>query len=358
MGCSVVVSIVMVVLIWYFVVPQYKSTAIVRVAPVRSRLVFSTETNKMVPLYRNYLNTQVSTIRSPRVLRRALDRKNVQETQWYREGGKRFLRDALPPLDRLAKELAVQPGRDSELIEVSIAVSKGSEAKLLVDAVVDEYDKLMTEREKDTYVDIIEKVRDRYRTLENQTRGLQETRYNLSKDLGVMDSVELREQLSGSLSELESRLMEVERELAILKARRTRSGPHEEGGSAPGSGAETQAGSETSEPAPSEETLAEKELERTLLRKDIDRQREKVKKIREIARYEEQTRRAQQEFEDVRRRLTELRTEAKAPGRISIASDGVQPSQPDEDQRVPLTVLALLLPVIIGVLFRRVTANL
>ena len=406
--------------IWLFVVPLYSSTAIVRVAPVRSRLVFSTETNKMVPLYRNYLNTQVSTIRSPRVLRRALGRKDIQETQWYKEGGKRLLRDELPALDRLAKEIAVQPGRDSELIEVSVAVSKGSEAKILVDAVVDEYDKLMRERENEDYLNIIEIVTAKDASLEKRIKGLQETRYNLSKSLGLMDSVELRTQLSMELNELESNSRKVKRDLAILSARLEQA-----------TGQDAQADKDTPEKGADEEpprpgysedpewrglkrslddaghelkkagkkfgqdhyrieeltaemehaqallddresqlneqadreakmlalgggsvpalpgmaslgqTLSEKELERTILQQDIDRQRAKVKDIQLIARHEEQIREAQHEFEDVRQRLTELKTENEAPGRVSVLSDGLSSAEPSRDRRLLLTVMAL-----------------
>src|SRR3972149_4908278 len=83
--------------IWLLVTPQYESTATVRVAPVGARIVFSTEFSRVVPQYHTFLNTQVSIIRSPKVLERVLDRPEVRNTSWYKEEGYRWFGVTLPP---------------------------------------------------------------------------------------------------------------------------------------------------------------------------------------------------------------------------------------------------------------------
>jgi len=409
--------------IWLFTFPTYSATAIVRVAPTAPRLVFATENNQMVPLYRNYMNTQVSTIRSAKVLGRVLDRKEIQQTHWYKEEGKRLLRSPRTPLDRLVKNLVVRPRRDTELIEVKIATQKGNEAKLIVDTVVDEYDKLMKEREREEFLDIIDKVRTRYKILQDDIKGLQELRHTLANDSGLMDSEELRSQLSTTLMVLDTQRMEIERDLAMLNSQQKVSAADTDADAenADGTGISEDAKNQTKryyaedpewrslemtlknarfelerdlrqygplhpnieqsksnvthaekllrdheaqldeqwereaqvqtftsggsaglgQNIPLEQSISSKERLRDLLLKDIENERGKIAAVQRIARYDEQIRQKQQEFEDVHRRLVALETEGKAPGRIEIASYAVLPSEPDRDRRPLLTIMAL-----------------
>jgi succinoglycan biosynthesis transport protein ExoP len=403
---------------WLLPVPLYESTALVRVEPVVPRIVFNTENNGMLPLYREYMNTQVSAIRSPKVLERVLDRKNIQETHWYREEGKRLMRDALSPLERLAKTLDVQTRPNTQLISVSISTERGNEAKLIVDTTVDEYYKAVKEREQQENLELIGKVREQHTALESEIKGLRELRKSLSRDSGLMDSLELRTQLSTKLDDLESNYMEVDRDLKLLGSRLERSTAQATQPAAGKEGTPTQSGPDyavdaewrglnlavknvrheldlargeygeahpkikqmtsnvthaesllaeresqlkeqwgrpavaqtnpsnsqmasISPEAIKQQILPEKQLEKELLQKDIDKLRGKVTDIAAITRNEEQLRDKQQIFATVRDRLTTLETESKAPGRITIDSYGFGSSEPGKDRRPLLTVMSL-----------------
>ena len=205
--------------VWLFTVPLYESTAVVRVEPVVPKIVYATESNGMLPLYREYMNTQVNAIRSPTVFGHVMDRSDIKATHWYTVEGKRLLGDPLPPQERLVKALKVETWPNTQLIGVSISTRKGSDAKLIVDAVVDEYYKVMEERERLEYVKLIGKVRVQYDDLEKTIRGLRDLRKSLSKDSGLMDSLELRSQIGTKLNDLESKSMEVDRSRKMLRDR-------------------------------------------------------------------------------------------------------------------------------------------
>ena len=64
--------------VWLLIVPKYEAKGEVRVRPVIPRLVFTTEENGTIPFYDAFVNTQVSLLRSPTVLQRVLDQREVQ----------------------------------------------------------------------------------------------------------------------------------------------------------------------------------------------------------------------------------------------------------------------------------------
>ncbi|MBU0719120.1 MAG: polysaccharide biosynthesis tyrosine autokinase [Planctomycetes bacterium] len=207
-------------LVWMFVAPVYTAKAVVRVSPVVSRIVFKTEDNGIVPLYRSYLNTQVSVIQSPQVLMRVLDREEIQRTEWYTEEARSplaGLRTPRSPLERLREDLLIRPRRDTELIDVSITVLDRKEAKLIIDAVIDEYKQLSDETLRESDVLRFETLSAEQASLQREINGLVAAKYNLSKRLGTTGPEELRSQFSTHLDELESQYTELQRELQMMK---------------------------------------------------------------------------------------------------------------------------------------------
>lgn len=100
--------------------------------------------------------------------------------------------------------------------------------------------------------------------------------------------------------------------------------------------------------------LAQKqERELALLRAEIERQRAKVAEAgdiaQEIARFEEQIAQKREVLEAVRRRMEVLEMEGKAPARVRIAAYSIEPSKPDRDRRILLTVMAVAGALVCGV---------
>jgi uncharacterized protein involved in exopolysaccharide biosynthesis len=129
--------------IWTLIVPKYEARGEIRVRAVIPHLVFKTDENGVVPFYDAYVNTQVSILRSPTVLQRVLDQREVQQTQWFKSPAKtlrqRLGGDALPPVERLKEGLCVQPRPQTELVDVSFTDTRAEDAKTIVHSVLDEY---------------------------------------------------------------------------------------------------------------------------------------------------------------------------------------------------------------------------
>ena len=214
-------SALMIPWIWLLTGPVYQATSLVRVSPVISRIVFKTEDNGMVPLYKSFLNTQVSVIRGPKVLQRVLDNPEVQQTTWYREPPRtwRTMLGGTPPsqLERLRDALSVQPRRDTELIDVAMTAALAQEAKLIVNATVDAFKKYTDETFRESDILRFETLSNERSTLQKEIDGLVESKFNYAKSLGTLDPEELRSKLATQLSTLEANEQELERQYEMAR---------------------------------------------------------------------------------------------------------------------------------------------
>jgi len=217
LGIAAAIALIAIPSIWLSITPQYKSTAVVRISPVVSRVVFRTEDNGLVPLYWSYLNSQVGVIHSPTVLQRVLDRPEVRNTYWYKEEGRTLLGDRENPLERLAYDLNVATRTQTEFIDVSIKTRKASESKLIVDAVVDEYKKYSDEISRANEASLMATLASERTSLQQEIEGLKQTRFNLSRRVGALDPEQSRAELSRQLSVLEGDQNTLARELEMLK---------------------------------------------------------------------------------------------------------------------------------------------
>ena len=217
----VALSALLIPWIWLLTGPVYQATSLVRVSPVISRIVFKTEDNGMVPLYKSFLNTQVSVIRGPKVLQRVLDNPDVQRTRWYLEPPRTWhtmLGGSSPSqLERLRDALSVQPRRDTELIDVALTAASAAEAKLIVDAVVDAYKKYTDETFRESDILRFETLSNERTTLQKEIDGLVESKFNYAKSLGTLDPEELRSKLATQLSTLEAKEQELERQCEMAR---------------------------------------------------------------------------------------------------------------------------------------------
>jgi capsular exopolysaccharide synthesis family protein len=188
--------------IWYFVVPEYRAMALIRVRPSVPRVVYRIEENSQVPLYESFLNTQVSIIRSTRVLQRVLDRQDIQSTEWFRADVKTITGTPISPHERLRDALSVSPRPKTELIEVAMVCEQPSEAKLMVDTVVKQY--MAATKEMDEVDD-----NNRFKTLEDARRDLQSEiggliiqRATVSQRLGSNSPDQYRDHISTNLQKM------------------------------------------------------------------------------------------------------------------------------------------------------------
>jgi len=200
--------------IWTQTVLQYRARGEVRVRPIIPRLVFRTEDNGMIPLYTSFVNTQVAIMRSPAVLQRVLDRKEVQETQWYTNPkGK----PALPPMERLRDTLSVRPRRGTEIIDVSFLAPIAEDAKVIVNTVLEQYTKYIGEISDATEDKLYKQLETKYKSLEREIQGQETTIAGLRASLGTGTPEELVTARRLRLDETKARLDELRQNIALLE---------------------------------------------------------------------------------------------------------------------------------------------
>jgi len=210
---------------WRLVVPEYRAAAVVEVSPVVPRLVFKTEDNGLIPLYRQYLNTQVAILRSAEVLNRVLDRPEVQQTHWYRQPSGTLVGPALTPLERLAQALSVGSRRDTQVIDVKVTAARASEAALLANAVVDAYLRVVGESLQQTDRFLGEALDKEYRALRSEIEGREATIGQLRKNLGTGDPEQLLSSRRVRLEDLEAQRQSVRRDIALAEWQLQRAQP-------------------------------------------------------------------------------------------------------------------------------------
>ena len=221
-GVFLLISALMIPCVWLVVKPTYSAIATVRVSPVAEPIVEDVEIKRTGSLYKSYLNTQVNVLRSPHLLNRVLDRKDVQQTSWYTTPPSdwRTMLGATPPqhVNRLRDILTVTPLRDTELINVSITTLKPQDAKLLADALVNEYSNLSDDEQQminRTRLDTLDMM---MAQTKNTIQSVENMMYSASNKIGTMDAEQLRTQLSLQLTELELELAQLKRKHAVAKA--------------------------------------------------------------------------------------------------------------------------------------------
>lgn len=426
-------------LVWAMVTPQYEAGASVRVRPVLPRIVFNND-DGVAPMYRVYLNTQVSIIRSPQVLERVLDRQDVIDSGWFHDTSKslRVRLGGAPPsrLERLRDAVETIPRPNTELVDVLVSASDAKSARIIADAVVSEYLQYTKEQAAEHEELVFNTLRRERDSLEKAIDGLVEVKGNLSKQMGTGDPDIVRAQTAERLNVLEAKREELER--ASHMAQEDLAGRRAEGAAAGDAGSDSVPGSRYAEDGEwrglnarlrttehqlamardrfgeshprirqllgdvehAREMLSEREgqldeswlggagdrgisgdaflamgaasLERLIARqsRELELLDEQIRALRtqqerqgelakEIAKYDQQLAYKHELYDLVHKRLESLQMEEKAPGRITVASYAIEPTEPNSDRRPLLTIMALGAAALagIGLAFVRVTLD-
>lgn len=225
LAAFVIVAGAAIAIIWTQVIPEYEAKAELRVRVVIPYLVFQTEDNGMIPQYRSFVNTQLSIIRSPDVLQRVLDQKEVQETQWYRDPRQTLVQKLLrdqpdPPMKRLKDALAVQPRPETEIIDVALLSSNAQDAKVIVNAVVDQYVMYIGEKSDAVKDSLYRQLVEQYKSLENEILGREKVISTIRRSLGTDMPQELISARRVRLDDTEARMSDLKQSIVLLEWQR------------------------------------------------------------------------------------------------------------------------------------------
>ncbi len=208
--------------IWLWGKPQYRARATVEISPTNPRILYKTEDNGLIPMYQQYLNSQVGIIASNKVLQRVVERKDLQETTWYQHAPWQFLTSADSPLERLRHDLEVQPRGRTFLIDIDFVATVPADARVIVDAVLEEFKAESQNRVKDTDMLVLGTLESTLGELEVSIAGREKVAEGLRRDIGTNTPQKLVSQKRLRLDELEARMQEVTRQLELAKWRRER----------------------------------------------------------------------------------------------------------------------------------------
>ncbi len=196
--------------IGYFALqPEYASEAIIRVAPVLPKVLYENEQNAMMPMFDSFIQTQISLVKSRRVVEEA-----IGGATWKDAGGKASLEDIV----EFMKNITVTSPKGSQLIFVSCEnkLPKLAEAaaKSLVEAYLDIYGDIDTT----TSGERLEALEKRIIDLNAQMVEIETRISNIATEFGSENLGEMHAFALSRLQELETELESAKIDLATAEA--------------------------------------------------------------------------------------------------------------------------------------------
>lgn len=116
---------------YFLTEPKYESSGSIQIKSYLQPIIDDTFENGSIPLYQNYVQTQVALIQSRPVLEQALQDEIMTLVPWARQPN---------ALNLLAGGLEVETQRGSELVRISFRADNAREAQAVVKAVIGAYD--------------------------------------------------------------------------------------------------------------------------------------------------------------------------------------------------------------------------
>jgi succinoglycan biosynthesis transport protein ExoP len=226
-GTFFVVLALSLIAIWTTVGPEYRAEALLRISPVIQRLVFNTDDNGAIPLYMQFVNTQVAAMSSPRVLERVLTREDVRRTAWYRSQRK-------PRQELLQTILLVSPKQKSELVGLAVTVPAARDASVLANAVAHEYLTDLEERTHGENARLFAQLVEERDQRSARIREIEELMIVPRRELGTGDVDGLLTERMNRVEAKRAELLAARQQIDLVSWQHTRFEKRDEGGAAEG----------------------------------------------------------------------------------------------------------------------------
>jgi len=204
-----------IVWVWTTERPEYRARATVEISPINPRVLYRTEENGLIPMYQQYLDSQVGIIAGNRMLERVLSNPTVRQTDWYRNPPKKLWGVEAAPVERLREGLTVRTRGRTFLIDIDFVAFRPDDAKVIAEAFLYEYRAEARERINATEVELLEALDKTLEGLDTRIAAAEQITEELRRDLGTDMPEELISQKRLQLFDLESKLGEVQRELEL-----------------------------------------------------------------------------------------------------------------------------------------------
>jgi len=226
--------------VWFFVKPKYQAVGVIQVAPVISSVLYSdSESDRVMPDYARFKNSQADYIFSPTVLDMVADKlaeKNIDlftkrqkgiisalKQVWERKDIGILLQENSNPIDILRKAISdgkirVDPEKKTDFIKISMESSAKKDNLQVINAFLEAYKQVVLpkfDREGDEKIKLLDEQR---RLVTSKVEQQQGHIYDMAKDYGTHDltsryemKVEKEKFLEQNIADLESKLKELDR---------------------------------------------------------------------------------------------------------------------------------------------------
>ncbi len=224
--------------IWLLIKPSYQATAAIRVAPVIPSILFNDrDSDGVIPMYKNFMNTQADLLVSDTVLQRVADDLSSRNAAFLQDSGglidtlrSRYISSpAKEPLARLKdallrEDLTIIPEKNSELIKINMKSRNPAEAEIIVNSFVVAYMAIVVSDETkggDQKLTILENER---RALSDNIERQRQEILRMAQEYGTVTlggrhdmMLERVAQLQQELTKVESRRIELEVKVQLLR---------------------------------------------------------------------------------------------------------------------------------------------
>lgn len=191
--------------------PKYKSTGLVRIAPMLERLIYATPDNQLLPHFDSYVQAQVMMLSSRRVLNRAMENKDLIASGWPQ---------GTAGVAALERSLEIKCPPRSEMITVSVRHADPVRAKAATNAVLAAFGEIQREMSgsKGTLQESTLLTLETQN--ENEVRQKRNEIATLAQPYGTTDLDPIFARKAETVAALEGELRSIEAQLEILRRQR------------------------------------------------------------------------------------------------------------------------------------------
>jgi capsular exopolysaccharide synthesis family protein len=202
--------------IWLLVKPMYAATAAIRVAPIIPSILFSDKDSEgVIPMYANFVNTQVDLIKNDQVLQRVaddlVDKKLV------------FLKGVANPVTKLRNALiseviTVDTDRNSELIKITMKSRDSTEAAQIVDAFVKAYMAIEVSKEAQGGDQKLAVLENEQKVLSAKLERIRRTIHQMAEEYGSTILTDRQEIMLKRVADIQAELTSIQTRKITLEA--------------------------------------------------------------------------------------------------------------------------------------------
>ncbi|MFZ0033563.1 MAG: polysaccharide biosynthesis tyrosine autokinase [Sedimentisphaerales bacterium] len=194
--------------VWLLIKPMQAATAAIRVAPIIPSILFSDKDSEgVIPMYTNFVNTQADLIMSDQVLQRVADDlvdKNL-----------RFFKNAANPVIKLREalineDITVATGRNSELIKITMKSRDSIEAAQIVDAFVKAYMAIEVSREAQGGDQKLAVLEDEHKVLTDKLERIRQTIHQMAEEYGSTVLTDRQEIMLKRVADIQTELTTIQ----------------------------------------------------------------------------------------------------------------------------------------------------